>query len=209
MAAYPQGLSLRIIVQADAALRRGFTPVSDAMKNLIWPLFPVVLALAAVPLLAQESTPVSPTAKGTWSQYSGMYPHSPLCDKDEITLWSCENSKRVYALCASHVVTRTSGYLQYRASKRGKVVFTYPTEKKPPLGLFVYNLAGNGNASVEFMSNGYGYALFDPLREESSIQVSAPAPSGKQTEIACGGNQTLQVNYTMQLMRDAGVWTED
>lgn len=135
-----------------------------------------------------------------------MYQQSPLCKKDEITLWSCETGKHVYSLCSSHVVTRTSGYIQYRASNHGKVVFTYPTEKKPPLGLFVYYSSGNGNASVEFTSNGYGYTLSDPLRDKSSIFVTAPAPSGKQTEIRCGGNQTLQINYTMQLMYDSGVW---
>lgn len=133
-----------------------------------------------------------------------MYQKSPLCNKDEITLWSCETGKRVYSLCSSHVVNRTSGYIQYRASDRGKVVFTYPTEKRQPLGLFRYFSAANGDASIEFTSNGYGYTLSDPLRDRSSIFVTAP--SGKQTEIRCGGNQTLQINYTMRLMYDSGVW---
>ena len=135
-----------------------------------------------------------------------MYQQSPLCNKDELTLWSCKTGKHIYSLCSSHVVTRTSGYIQYRASKHGKVVFTYPTVKRPPLGLFVYYSYGNGNASVEFTSNGYGYTLSDPLRDKSSIFVTAPAPSRKQTEIRCGGNQTLQINYTMRLMYDSGVW---
>ena len=134
-----------------------------------------------------------------------MYQQSALCNKDEITLWSCETGKHVYSLCSSHIVTRTSGYVQYRASNHGKIVFTYPAEKKPPLGLFAYDLSANGNASVEFTSNGYGYTLSDPLRDKSSIFVSAP--SGKQTEIRCGDpNQTLQINYTMRLMYDSGVW---
>ena len=166
----------------------------------------VALALAAAPALAQEHAPVSSITNATWAQYSDQYQQSPLCSKDEITLWSCETGKRIYSLCSSHTVTRTSGYIQYRASARGKVVFTYPTERKPPLDSFMYNSFGNGNASVGFTSNGYGYTLFDPLREDSSIRISAPAPSGKQTEIRCGGNQTLQVNYTMRLMYDSGVW---
>jgi hypothetical protein len=176
------------------------------MKNMTRPLFTVVLALATVPVLSQERTPVSSITDAKWAQYSGEYQQSSLCSKEEITLWSCETGKRVYSLCSSHTVTRMSGYIQYRASSRGKVVFTYPTERKPPLGSFVYNSFGNGDASVEFTSNGYGYTLFDPLRGGSSISVSAPAPSGKQTEINCGGNQTLQVNYTMRLMYDSGVW---
>lgn len=181
-------------------------PALDAMKNLIRPLLSVVLVLAAAPVFAQKYTPVSSITNAKWAQYSDMYQQSPLCSKDEITLWSCETGKRVYSLCSSHTVTRTSGYMQYRASSRGKVVFTYPAERKPPLGSFVYNSLGNGNASVEFTSNGYGYTLFDPLKGGSSISVSAPAPSGKQTDINCGGNQTLQVNFTMRLMYDSGVW---
>jgi len=176
------------------------------MKNMTRHLLCVALALTTAPILAEQRTPVSSIRDATWMQYNSEYSHSPLCSTDEITLWSCETGKRIYSLCSSHAVTRTSGYIQYRAASRGKVVFTYPTEKKPPLGSFVYNSFVNGDASVEFTSTGYGYALFDPLREASSIRVSAPAPSGKQTEIKCGGNQTLQVNYTMRLMYDSGVW---
>ena len=174
------------------------------MNNLPRSLLSVVLVLGAAPVLAQKHTPVSSITNATWAQYSDMYQKSPLCGKDEITLWSCETGKRIYSLCSSLTVTRTSGYIQYRASSRGKIVLMYPTERRPPLGSFVYNSFGNGNASVEFTSNGYGYTLFDPLREKSSIHVLAPA--GKQTEIRCGGNQTLQVNYTMRLMYDSGVW---
>ena len=176
------------------------------MKNMTRPLFTVVLALAALPGLSQERIPVSSITNATWAQYSGEYQKSSLCSKEEITLWSCETGKRVYSLCSSHTVTRMSGYIQYRASSRGKVVLTFPTERKPPLGSFVYNSLGNGDASVEFTSNGYEYALLDPLRGGSSIRVSAPAPSEKKTEINCGSNQTLQVNYTMRLMYDSGVW---
>lgn len=49
----------------------------------------------------------------------------------------------------------------------------------------------------------------DPLRDRSSIEVQAPGPSGKRTTIACGANQTLQVNYTMRLMHDFGIRTDD
>jgi hypothetical protein len=171
-----------------------------------WTLPAVALALAAVPALGQRPTPVASIANATWAQYSGEYQQSPLCGRDEITLWSCETGKRIYSLCSSHAMTHTSGHMQYRASSGGKVVFTYPAEKRPPLGLFVYSSFGNGNASVEFTNHGYKYILFDPLREDSSLRVSAPPPSGKETVIRCGGNQTLQVNYTMRLMYDSGVW---
>jgi hypothetical protein len=178
----------------------------DIMKKRTMPLLPLVLAMSIAPVLAQEAPLGSYIRNATWAQHSDMYKQSPLCGKEEISLWSCESGKRVYSLCSSQIVSRSLGYIQYRASSRGKVVLTYPTEKKPPLGLFVYDSFWNGDASIEFTSNGHKYSLFDSLREGSRINISVPAPSEKQIKINCGVNQTLQVNYTMRLMLDSGVW---
>ncbi len=172
------------------------------------PLF-LVLGLTTSTVLAQAHAPVPSITDATLEQYRDMYPQSPLCTKAEITLWTCETRKGVFSLCSSPVVTRTTGYLQYRASSAGKLTFAYPAIKTPPLGSFKYNSSGNGNASIEFTNNGYHYSLVDPLRDRSSIVVSAPGASGKETEIACGPNQTLQVNYTMRLMYESGLWKGD
>jgi hypothetical protein len=99
--------------------------------------------------------------------------------------------------------------LQYRASSAGKVTFTYPAAKTSPRGLFNYITFPNGDASVEFSNNGYRYSLIDPLRDHSSILIAAPGASGKPTRITCGANQTLQVNYTIRLMRDFGLSESD
>lgn len=178
----------------------------DTMKTVTQHLMPAVLVLAAIPAFCAEHTPIPNITDATWPQYRAQYRQSPLCSKDEITLWSCESGKHIYSLCSSHSVTRTSGYMQYRASNGGKAVFTYPSKKKPPLGSFVYSSSPNGDASVEFSNNGYGYTLDDPLRSKSSIYISAPTPSEKETEISCSDNQTLQVNYTIKLMYDSGLW---
>lgn len=183
---------------------------SDRLLTMKCPPLPALilaLALAAAPAFAQESIPVPSILNATWQQYQSEYQHSPLCSKDEIALWMCETDQRAYALCSSQSVTRTTGYLQYRASRRERVVFIYPAEKKTPLGSFVYQSFANGDASVEFINEGYRYTLVDPLRSESSIRVSAPAGSGKETEIGCPANQTLQVNYTLRLMYDSGIWS--
>ncbi len=177
------------------------------MKNITQPFLFLALVLATLVALAQEHTPILSITNATWSQYRGEYQRSPICTKDEITLWTCEAHKKVFSLCSSRVVTHTSGYMQYRASRGGKLTFAYPAVKKPPLGLFTYNSFANGDASVDFSNKGYQYSLIDPLRGESSISVSAPGSSGKATEIKCGGNQTLQVNYTMRLMYESGVWS--
>jgi len=169
-------------------------------------LVPGLLTSAA---FAQKSTPVESITGATLDQYRGEYGQSPLCAKDEITLWTCQANKRVFSLCSSPTASRTTGYLQYRASNAGKVVFVYPAKKTPPAGAFNYVPAANGDATVEFTNNGYQYTLIDPLRERSYLDVLAPGASGKTTRIACGPNQTLQVNYTMRLMHDFGIWARD
>ncbi|WP_228136050.1 hypothetical protein [Xanthomonas sp. NCPPB 1128] len=164
--------------------------------------------LASLPLAAPASEPVPSITQATLQDSESEYQHSPLCGKEELTLWTCQTRKRVFSLCSSKAVNRTSGYLQYRASEGGKLVLQYPAEKKPPTGLFTYRSFLNGNASIEFSNGGYRYSLFDPLRSGSSILVSQLETSGKDTEIACGPNQTLQLNYTMRLMYDSGVWAD-
>jgi len=183
--------------------------MAKAMKNIRSAVLFLVLGLSSSTVLAQAHTPVPSITQATLGQYRDQYGQSPICTKDELTLWSCEISKRVFSLCSSQTATRTTGYLQYRASTAGKVTFTYPATKVPPRGLFKYDSYPNGNASIEFTNKGYRYSLVDPLRDKSSIVVSAPGASGKETEIACGPNQTLQVNYTMRLMHDFGVWIDE
>ena len=161
-------------------------------------------------VLAQAHTPVPSITQATLDQYRDQYDQSPVCTKDELTLWHCETNKRVFSLCSSQTATRTTGYLQYRASTAGKVTLTYPAAKVPPLGLFKYDSTSNGNASIEFTNEGYRYSLLDPLRDKSFIVVTAPGASGKKTEIACTGpNQTLQLNYTLRLMHEFGISADD
>jgi len=167
----------------------------------------LALGLSASTALAQA--PVSSITQATLEQYRDQYGQSPVCAKEEITLWSCTTKRREFALCSSPTVTRTTGYLQYRVADAGKLSFAYPEKKEPPLGKFTYNSYPNGDASIEFTNKGYRYSLVDPLREQSVIFVAAPGPSGKETKITCGPNQTLQVNYTMRLMHDAGLWVDD
>ena len=177
--------------------------MTTTLKHLL-----TVLALAHAPIaLSQQSAPVDSIAQATWAQYRDMYGKSPLCEAQEITLWSCAARKRLFALCSSQVVNRTSGHIQYRASKHGKVEFVYPAKKTPPAGFFTFNSAGNGDASIEFSSIGYHYTLVDALRGKSSIFVSTTQQLGRTTEISCGPNQTLQLNYSLRMMYDSGLST--
>ncbi|MET7143153.1 hypothetical protein M3S04_16070 [Xanthomonas sp. PPL139] len=178
------------------------------MKYAVLAFSPVALAFFVPLSIAQASEPGPSITQTALMDSESEYQHSPLCDKEELTLWTCQTRKRVFSLCSSKVVNRSSGYLQYRASEGGKLALRYPPDKKPPAGLFTYRSFLNGNASIEFANGGYRYSLFDPLRSASSISVSGPGASDKTTQIACGPNQTLQLNYTMRLMHDAGVWAD-
>jgi len=178
-------------------------------RKILRPLSFLLCSLVVVHVASSQQTSLPATiAEATWEDSRNEYRHSPLCAAEEVTLWTCEAGKRVYSLCSSRVVSRVSGYVQYRAAKSGKVVLVFPAQKQPPLGSFTYHSELNGDASVEFSISGYGYRLVDPLRTNSSILVRRPDAAAKTKEISCGGNQTLQVNYTMRLMHDAGVWSD-
>jgi hypothetical protein len=171
-----------------------------------------LLATASAIALAQPEadprTPVSTITGAQWTDYASMYPRSPLCAEEEVTLWSCVASRgRAHALCSSKTVTRDTGYFQYRASRKGRLVFSYPESRSPPRGRFTYYSGMSGDASLDFANAGYQYSLVDPLRGRASILVTSPG--GRSTEIACDhGGATLQLNYTLRLMYDSGVWSD-
>jgi hypothetical protein len=156
---------------------------------------------------AGDHVPGSTITGAKLSEYRKEYGSSTLCGRDEIVLWTCEVKRSVYSLCSSPSITRTTGYLQYRASKPGRTNFSFPASKMPPLGHFQYSSGGSGNASISFENGMYEYDLNDPLRTQSSLTVTKKGPKSHTREIVCdNSNTTLQVNYTIKLMYDAGIW---
>lgn len=178
----------------------------EIMKKTTVSLLFSIFTFSTACAWSQEWAPVSSITGARWEDYRDMYDRSPLCAREEITLWTCATSKKVFSLCSSPVVNKTSGYIQYRASKNGKIVFVYPLAKSSPSGLFDYESAPSGDASISFMNAGYTYRLVDPLRSNSFISITAPEARGKETLINCDSNQTLQINYSMRLMYDSGIW---
>lgn len=83
-------------------------------------------------------------------------------------------------------------------------MFVYPAVKQPPAGLFDFMTFPNGDASIAFEHEGDRYLLMDALRGDSAVEVGGP--QGEATRTSCGSNQTLQVNYTLRLMHEAGLW---
>ena len=174
----------------------------------------VFALLASMPLpaacrqTADAQRPVASIREAQWEAYKDMYPQSPVCTTEEVTLWLCEKGHKAYALCTTPRVTTDAGYIQYRAAENGKIEFAYPSVKVPPAGLFAYDSSANGDAAVDFSNGGYRYTLVDPLRDASSILVQTEGKPGRVTRIDCdSANQTLQINYTMRLMYEGGVWS--
>ena len=154
-----------------------------------------------------QPAPLASITGAPWSAYQDMYVSSPLCRADEITLWRCDTTRKRHALCASRQLTRDSGYLQYRVSEAGDLAFVFPATQTPPFGLFTYSSSPRGDASLAFSSGGRHYSLVDPLRGSSLIDVAGQAPDTADTQEVCqNANQTLQLNYTLKLMYEAGIW---
>jgi len=165
-----------------------------------------IISLSTLSVSKQiKNTAVDNISNSHWKDYQKMYPHSPLCKRDEITLWTCKKAKKIYSLCSSNVNSRHK-YIQYRVAYKHRLIFKYPTTKLNPKGLFKYNLYSNGNAMMEFYNKDYKYELVDSLRSVSQIYVFKKSLNKQVSTITCkNSNQSLQLNYTIKLMSIMGI----
>lgn len=63
----------------------------------------------------------------------------------------------------------------------------------------------NGDASLEFYNKNSRYVLIDPLRGASIYEQIGSR--GTQRKICASGNQTLSLNFTMEIMKTIGVYS--
>ena len=185
---------------------RWWTPGSpeavEAMKSIALFLLAGILAAVAPPAASSEPGPL--IRQAAWETHRHYYPPSPLCRGQEVTLWSCSAQESEHALCSSRELTAGAGHMQYRSSGGGTALSAYPAGKQPPADLFGFRLSPSGDASIAFEHEGHRYTLVDALRGDSAVVVDAP--DGTTARTSCGSNQTLQVNYTLRLMHEAGLW---
>ncbi len=156
-------------------------------------VFPWMLAYAV-------AAPAAHAAK-SWVEHLADFPSSPLCQPNEVTLWTCTVRHKRFSLCASSGAVTRESYIQYRAqARRGKIVLRYPDPLRAPAAAFAYAYSATGDAEVDFSIGRYSYSLVDPLRGVSLIFVQK---AGKDVaRLSCGeGNQSLQLNDTIALMR--------
>lgn len=169
-------------------------------------MLPLSFVLASVSCAGAPKDAALPDTIRTaeWPQFREHYPASDLCADDELTLWSCGVDTREFALCASHDMAPDSGHLQYRVADSGTLVFSYPERKQPAARHFSFVTFPNGDAAIGFMHQGQQYTVIDRLRGEGSVTMLDE--DGMTRELDCSGNQTLQLNYTLRLMHEAGLW---
>ena len=93
--------------------------------NLLYLFFPLALLLFSTSTIAQVQS---------------------LCEKNERVVWSCRAGIKYYSLCASGDLSSSSGYMQYRAGRRGAIEFRFPADQQHPRNYFKYRLLPHGAA---------------------------------------------------------------
>lgn len=126
------------------------------------------------------------------------------CTSQEKSVWACTAKNKVYELCSSKELTRSSGYLQYRAGRIGKVEFSYPANPVHPRGYFHHVLYAR-NAAMVFTNGGYEYQLFDALVGGSELNVREI--NGKKTSyITCAErNETFTETAVINHFKEVGI----
>ncbi len=127
------------------------------------------------------------------------------CGPLETSLWSCSSKHKVYELCASRDLGKSTGYLQYRAGRIGKVELTYPPGLIHPRGVFKLHLYAR-NAGLTFRNERYEYQLFDALIGTSELRVFEV--DGKLVRsISCEeSNETFTNTQTINLFKEVGLY---
>jgi len=126
-----------------------------------------------------------------------------LCAPDEVVVWSCEAKQKLYSVCASEDLTRTTGYMQYRAGQQGNLELEFPQVKQPAEGLFHLTLLPRG-AVIEFSNGHVNYDLREHLVGRTSIVVARKDEVLGTIECEVPSD-TLTLTPTLNLLENAGL----
>lgn len=126
-----------------------------------------------------------------------------LCASSERTVWSCQAGKKTYSLCASHDLSATAGYLQYRAGKNGRADFRYPATRLPAKGHFQFRLWPHGTA-LTFENGHYGYSIYEDIKGDTRIDVDKDGQAIATVDCS-DATDTLTENRTIDLFKAVGV----
>ena len=126
-----------------------------------------------------------------------------LCSAQEQTLFHCASGGREYSVCASGVLSKSTGYIEYRSAENGAIGFTYPAARSiPPAKAFQFVLLAKG-ARFSFMSEDTSFELSEQVVGLPSMLVTK---QGKSTSIECGEHtEGLILTSTQRVLKEAGV----
>jgi hypothetical protein len=135
---------------------------------------PIALMLAVMsPAVAAASTVPAPSH----------------CSDSETVIFSCrvKGSAKILSLCGSKVLSKDTGYLQYRFGPPKAVELAFPKERENSLAQFEYRHYFRwqvDQTSVSFKNGGYTYSIYDDYvgdtkpagtRRGVSIDKTSPA----------------------------------
>lgn len=91
---------------------------------------------------------------------------SSLCKPNEQVIFSCPTGAHVASVCASKVLSKSQGYLQYRYGRRDAIDLAYPDISARPVDVFsseVLMFSGGGGGLLHFERGPFAYTIFTAI----------------------------------------------
>jgi len=89
------------------------------------------------------------------------------CRAQEQTIFACSLGTKVVAVCASHDLSPTSGYVQYRFGPKNAPELTFPAATKPSSRAAIQArtlmFAGGGGGYIRFINGRYHYIVYTAI----------------------------------------------
>lgn len=127
------------------------------------------------------------------------------CAADEDSIWSCSSKNKRYEVCAAKNLSRTAGYMQYRAGTIGAPEFVFPSARVHPKGPFHYSLLAQG-AQLSFENGAYQYDLTEPLKGNATIWVTKQGENAKLAVNCQRWSDTLTLTSTLERFESIGLY---
>lgn len=114
-----------------------------------------------------------------------------LCTSEETSLFTCSIGERQVSVCASKELSRTSGYVQYRAGRPEQAPeLAFPAQKVHPAQHFSVGSAGSAKSSLvnlHFEQSGYSYTVYrqSAAFDTNGAGVRVKAPDGRSSRLRC------------------------
>ena len=86
------------------------------------------------------------------------------CTSAEQIVFSCTIGKKILSVCASNILSKQAGYMQYRFGQKNKIEMSYPETPQHPRQFIFFSsvpYAGGGEAHLRFANGQYEYIVYD------------------------------------------------